>query len=131
MKRKFLAGVMAALLTCMMVSVIAFAQPNTAQRNPLPLGRYTCVRVSDSSPLPDLKLLSKDKYENVNKTGVYVYEAGARTIEWLSGSISKGQVGFYIPKGVDNAQHDTIIIRDKKDVEAGTERDLWRCNLAE
>jgi hypothetical protein len=131
MKRRFLVSLLAALVAYPLAGVIGFARPDTIQRQALPLGRYTCVRASDSSPLPDLKLVSKDKYENADKTGVYVYEAASRTIEWLNGSIPKQQVGIYIPKGVNNSQSDTIIIRDKQDVDAGTERDLWRCTLAQ
>jgi hypothetical protein len=131
MKRKLLAALLAALAVYTVVGVIASARPASSQRNPLPLGRYTCTRANDSSPLPDLKLLSKDKYENVEKTGIYVYEAGSRKIEWLNGSISKQFLGVYVPKGVDNAKYDTIIIRDKKDMDEGVERDLWRCTLAE
>ena len=131
MKRKFLAAILTALAAYQMVCVIAFARPDITRRNAPRLGRYTCVRVNDSSPLPDLKLLSTDKYENMEKTGIYVYEAGSGKIEWLSGSIPKQHVGFYVPKGADNAKYDTIIIRNKKDVEEGIERDLWRCSLAE
>ena len=131
MKRRFLTALLAALAAYQIIGVIAFARPNMTQRNALPLGRYTCARVNDSSPLPDLKLLSKDKYENMEKTGIYVYEAGSGRIEWLNGPIPKQRVGFYVPRGADNAKYDTIIIRDKKDVEEGIERDLWRCNLAE
>ena len=131
MKRKFLIGLMATLMVNLLVGVIGLARTNMTQRKALPLGRYTCERVNDSSALPDLKLLSKDKYENMEKTGVYVYEAGSGRIEWLSGAISKQQVGFYVTKGTNNAKSDMIIIRDKRDVEEGTERDLSRCSLAE
>lgn len=131
MKRMFLAGVSAALAAYMMVGVIAFARPNTSQRRALPLGRYTCVRVSDSAQLPDLKLVSRDKYESEEKTGVYAYEAGSGKIEWLTGAISRQLIGFYVPKGTDNSSQDTIIIREKRDVDEGNNRDLWRCNLAE
>lgn len=131
MKRKLLAALLASLAVYAVVSAVALAQPVTAQRRPLPLGRYTCTRASDSSPLPDLKLVSGDKYESAEKTGIYVYEAGSRKIEWLTGSIPKQLLGFYVPKGTDNATSDTIIIRDKKELEEGIERDLWRCNLAE
>jgi hypothetical protein len=130
MNRRFLIGILAALAAYPLAGVMAFTRPGMTQRQALPLGRYTCVRAGDSSPLPDLKLVSKDKYENADQTGVYVYEAGSRTIEWLNGSIPKQQVGVYVPKGVDNSKYDTIIIRDKKDVSEGIERDLWRCNLA-
>ncbi|MBD0373529.1 MAG: hypothetical protein ICV60_22035 [Pyrinomonadaceae bacterium] len=131
MKRRFLFGLLPVLAAYMMVGVIAFAGSNATQRRALPLGRYACVRADDSSPLPDLKLLSRDKYENADKGGIYVYEAGLGRIEWLTGPIPKQRVGFYIPKGGDNAQSDTIVIRDRKDVDEGVERDLWRCNLAQ
>jgi hypothetical protein len=131
MKRKLFGIMSASLLAYSMAGVIALAQSNMTQRNSLPLGRYTCMRVNGSSPLPDLKLLSKDRYENGNTTGIYVYEARAGRIEWLSGAISKQLVGFYIPKGVDNVAYDTIIVRDKKDVDEGNKRDLWKCSLAQ
>jgi hypothetical protein len=131
MKRRFLIPLLAIVATYTLPCVIGFARANATQRQALPLGRYTCVKGNDSSPLPDLKLVSKDKYENADKTGVYVYEPASRTIEWLTGSIAKQQVGVYIPKGTDNAQRDTIVIRDKKDIDEGVTRDLWRCILAQ
>lgn len=130
MKRKFLTALLMGLAVYTMVGVIALAGSKTTQRRALPLGRYTCVRADDSALLPDLKLLSTDKYENADKPGVYVYEARSGRIEWLTGSIPKQRVGFYIPKGADNAKSDTIVIRDRKDVDEGVERDLWRCSLA-
>jgi hypothetical protein len=129
MKRRFLIPLLAIVATYTLPCVIGFACAHATQRLALPLGRYTCVRGNDASPLPDLKLVSKDKYENADQTGVYVYESASRTIQWLNGSIPKQQVGVYIPKGTDNAQRDTIVIRDKKDVDEGTTRDLWRCTL--
>lgn len=131
MKRRILAAILTALVAYPLVGVIASARSNSGQRYQLPLGRYTCARVNDSSALPDLKLVSRDRYENADKTGVYVYEASERRIEWLTGAISKQLVGFYVPKGVDNSANDTIIVRDKKDVDAGNDRDLWKCNLAQ
>src|SRR5215212_5767792 len=108
MKRNFLLVFFAAIVLCGMLSIITLGRAGTAEREALPLGRYACVRVSDGSTLPGLNLLSKDKYEKGDQTGIYVYEAGERRIEWLSGPIPKQLVGFYVPKGVDNASNDTI-----------------------
>lgn len=131
MKRRFLTAILTALVAYPLVGVISFAGSNAGQRYQLPQGRYTCASVNSSSALQDVKLVSKDKYESGDKVGIYVYEASERRIEWLSGAISRQLVGFYLPKGVDNSSHDTIIVRDKRDVDAGNNRDLWRCNLAQ
>lgn len=131
MKRRYLAAILTMLLAYPLINATGFALANSLERRQLPLGRYTCVRAGDSSPLPDLKLVSRDKYEKENQTGVYVYEAGEGKIEWLTGAIPRKLVGFYIPKGVDNAARDTIVIREKQDAEEGNGKDLWRCSLAE
>jgi hypothetical protein len=131
MKRNLLAGILAAMVIYAMTGVMALAGADATRRKTIPLGRYACVPASESSPMPDLKLLTIDKYEGMGKTGIYVYETGSRRIEWLSGSIPKQQVGIFVPKGVDNAAYDTIIIRNKRDVDEGIERDLWKCSLAE
>jgi hypothetical protein len=131
MKRIFLAALLVTLSTCALVTVAALVRADAAKPEAPPLGRYTCAPVAGDSALAELKLLSKDKYQSADQTGVYAYEAGSRKIEWPTGSIPRQLVGFYIPKGVDNAANDTIIVRDKKDVEEGAERDLWRCSLAQ
>lgn len=131
MKRRFLAAILTTLVAYTFPVVIASARSGAGQRQQLPLGRYTCVSGDSSPALPELKLVSRDKYESADRVGIYVYEAGERRIEWLTGAVSRQLVGFYVPKGVDNSAYDTIIMRDKRDVEAGNNRDLWKCSLTQ
>jgi hypothetical protein len=131
MKRRILTGLAVALALCALVQIIGSTRADASQRVAPKVGRYNCTRVADGPALTDLKLLSGDKYESADKAGVYAYDAGARRIEWLTGTISKQWVGFYIPKGNDNSGYDTIVIRDKKDADEGVERDLLKCTLAE
>lgn len=131
MKRNFLTGLSVALTLCATLSLFALTQAEAAQREAAPpLGRYNCTPLADGPAFPGINLISKDRYESADNNGIYVYETSSGRIEWLTGSISRRLVGFYTPRGVDNAAQDTIIIRDKKDVEEGKTRDLWRCNPA-
>lgn len=130
-KRRFISGILATIAAYSLACAVGFAGPQMTQRRALPLGRYNCASVNDPSPMSDLKLLSRDRYESMEQTGIYDYEAGSGKIEWLTGPVSKQRVGFYVPRGTGNAQHDTIVIRSKKDVEEGIERGLYRCSLAE
>jgi len=131
MKRRILTGLSAALALCALVQIIGSSRARAFQREAPRLGRYNCARVADGPAVTELQLLSRDKYESADKAGVYAYDAGARRIEWLTGTISREWVGFYIPKGSDNASYDTIVIRGKKDADEGVERDLLKCTLAE
>ncbi len=130
MKRRILTATVSALVLCALLNVPGSLYANAAQRETPRPGRYSCTRVGDGPSVSVLSIVSRDKYESADKMGVYAYEAGERRIEWLTGSISRQWVGFYIPKGNDNAT-DTIVIRDKKDVDEGVERDALRCTLAE
>jgi hypothetical protein len=130
MKRRILTGLAAALALCSLIQILGSSRADASQREAPRLGRYNCTRVADGPAVTDLKLLSVDKYESADKAGVYAYDRGARRIEWLTGTISRQWVGFYTPKGNDNA-YDTIVIRAKKDADEGVERDLLKCTLAE
>ena len=130
MKRRILTATASALALCALLNITGSPRAAAAQRETLKLGRYSCARVGDGPAITELKLISRDKYEGADKTGVYSYESGSRRIDWLTGAVSRQWVGFYIPGGSNNAS-DTIVIRDKKDADDGVEHDLLRCTLAE
>lgn len=98
------------------------------------LGKYTGIWVGTQADFgraePDLIILPKGKYKQLDKVGNYSYNAKTRKIEWLSGSIPKQWVGFFVPKGFEGAKFDTIVIRDKKDVAEGNKRNLRWYNFA-
>ena len=110
-------------------SSIARAQAPTA-------GRYTGIQTGTTSSFGkpamfDLTVLAGGEYEQNNETGKFSFDAETGKIEFLSGALPRDWVGFFYKKGDlfgdagDRAAHDTIVIRDKKDVTEGNKRDLF------
>ncbi len=119
--------------TIILLAVFAFASIAAAQTPTV--GRYTGIQTGTQTNFGkpaafDLTILAGGKYEQNNETGKFSFDAKTGKIEFLSGAMPTDWVGFFYKKGDKissdgNAEHDTIVIRDKKDVADGNLRDLF------
>lgn len=118
-----------------LIVVCALAFTVLAQTQSPTVGRYTGINAETfENALFDITILANGKYEQNKEVGKFSYDAKTKKIEFLSGAMPKDRVGFFYKKGddlggsADKAAHDTLVIRDKKDVADGNLRDLFWYN---
>ena len=130
MKNQSFNKTFAALLIAFTFAVTALAQTKSPT-----VGTYTGIWVSNFKPYSyDLTISGNGKYSQNDEAGTFSFDATSGKIEFLSGAMPKQWVGFFykagdqFPNGAA-AKYDTIIIRDKKDVADGNEKELIYFNL--